>query len=153
MNSRYYLTFKSTFQAEKPKKLEKTSLTDAARLEQMLNFWNVIMCTNFVYSTKKLTLVHSDSIHLVKKLLMILVFYFLLILYLLGKSILGCCVISILSMYNYHMFKYLIKIWIHCVLTTVFLLEQTYLNNSKWRRSWCNSKSGRWALDWRIATI
>ena len=26
MNSRYYLTFKSTFQSEKPKKLEKTSL-------------------------------------------------------------------------------------------------------------------------------
>ena len=26
MNSRYYLTFKSTFQAEKPKKLTKTSL-------------------------------------------------------------------------------------------------------------------------------
>ena len=25
MNSRYYLTFKSTFQSEKPKKLEKTS--------------------------------------------------------------------------------------------------------------------------------
>ena len=28
MNSRYYLTFKSTFQSEKPKKLEKTSLND-----------------------------------------------------------------------------------------------------------------------------
>ena len=26
MNSRYYLTFKSTFQSEKPKNLEKTSL-------------------------------------------------------------------------------------------------------------------------------
>ena len=26
VNSRYYLTFKSTFQSEKPKKLEKTSL-------------------------------------------------------------------------------------------------------------------------------
>jgi hypothetical protein len=28
VNSRYYLTFKSTFQSEKPKKLEKTSLND-----------------------------------------------------------------------------------------------------------------------------
>ena len=43
--SRYYLTYKSTFYAEKPKKLAKTSLTDRARLEQMLKFWNVIMCT------------------------------------------------------------------------------------------------------------
>jgi hypothetical protein len=28
VNSRYYLTFRSTFQSEKPKKLEKTSLND-----------------------------------------------------------------------------------------------------------------------------
>ena len=50
MNSRYYLTFKSTFQSEKPKKLEITSLN--------VKFLIGIICI-LLHWWKKVTLVHN----------------------------------------------------------------------------------------------
>jgi hypothetical protein len=44
VNSRYYLTYQSTFSAEKPKKLAKTSLTDRANVK-ILGFDYVYIST------------------------------------------------------------------------------------------------------------
>ena len=53
MNSRYYLTFKSTFQSEKPKKLEKSSFN--------VKFWIGIICI-LLHWWKKVTLIDSHFV-------------------------------------------------------------------------------------------
>ena len=54
MNSRYYLTFKSTFTLKNQRNWLKQV--------KMLKFWNVINCV-FVHWTKKLTLVNNLKVH------------------------------------------------------------------------------------------
>ena len=72
MNSRYYLTFKSTFQSEKPKKLEKTSLNvkffdwDYLRLTALMKetYFSIVfiaepnMTNKFSWSIFSLSYVH-----------------------------------------------------------------------------------------------